>query len=119
MGVRVPLKRKVPAGSNPVHTAFHGLVYALVAQGTECWLPKPSVGGSNPSRRTTFYGLPRWTRSLNGHAAHDQASKPGVGSIPTRSTIFVFTPVAQWTRAQRYERWGRGFESLQACQFCC
>lgn len=38
----------------------------------------------------------------------------GTGSIPVRDTKYV--PVAQWIRAARYERAGRGFKSLQAYQ---
>lgn len=106
MGVRVPLKRKVPAGSNPVHTAFHGLVYALVAQGTECWLPKPSVGGSNPSRRTIFQGLlgqlsfPSYT-PVAQRTEHNATNVGVGGSNPSRraSLLSVFGGVAQLVRA--------------------
>ena len=35
------------------------------------------------------------------------------------SESFYYTPVAQWNRAVRYERIGRGFESCREYQFRC
>jgi hypothetical protein len=55
-------------------------------------------------------------------ALHSKSGGPDSGLISLKRLFdsiiyYQFSPVAQWIRATRYERVGRGFESFQDCHF--